>query len=84
MTDKKKIEIYSAECPVCNGTIDKIIEAMCPSCDVTVRDMHDPKVAEKAKALGVRSVPAVVVDGKLLEGSGSELDMEALKSTGLG
>jgi len=27
--------------------------------------MHKPEVAAKAKSYGVRSVPAVVVDGKL-------------------
>ena len=84
MTGKRKIEIYSAECPVCKGTIDKIIEAMCPSCEVTVLDMLDEKIAEKAKTLGIRSVPAVVVDGKIVGGSGEGVDMEALKEAGLG
>jgi glutaredoxin 3 len=79
MTSKRLIEIYSAECPICKGTIDKIIEAMCPSCDVTVLDMHDDKVAAKAKSLGIRSVPAVVIDGKLAGGSGAGIDMDALK-----
>lgn len=39
----------------------------CPSCEVSVLDMHDAKVAARAKALGVRAVPAVVVDGKLAD-----------------
>jgi glutaredoxin 3 len=84
MTEKRLIEIYSAECPICKGTIDKIIEAMCPSCEVTVLDMHDEEVAERAKSLGIRSVPAVVIDGKLAGGSGEGIDMDALKDAGLG
>jgi glutaredoxin 3 len=84
MADKRKIEIYSAECPICKGTIDKIIEAMCPSCEVTVLDMHDEKIAEKAKTLGIQSIPAVVVDGNLVGGSGKGIDMEVLKEAGLG
>ena len=27
--------------------------------------MHDAQVAERAKGMGIRTVPAVVVDGKL-------------------
>jgi len=33
--------------------------------DVVVHDMHKSEVASKAKQYGVRSVPAVVIDGKL-------------------
>ena len=35
------------------------------SCEVSVLDMKEQSVAERAKALGIRSVPAVVIDGKL-------------------
>ena len=37
----------------------------CPSCEVTVLDMRDDLVASRAKTLGIRSVPAVVMDGQL-------------------
>lgn len=33
--------------------------------DVVIHDMHKSDVASKAKSYGVRSVPAVVIDGKL-------------------
>jgi hypothetical protein len=54
MAEKRTIEIYSEECPVCKGTIDEIIKAMCPECDVTVLDMKDPEVAERAKTIAVQ------------------------------
>jgi len=79
MMERKKIEIYSAECPICKGTIDEIINAMCPTCEVTVFDTHDPKVAERAKKIGINSVPAVVVDGKVMGASGEKMDIEAVK-----
>jgi len=80
MTEKKTIEIYSAECPVCKGTIDEIIKAMCPTCDVAVFDTHDPEIAERVKKIGIHSVPAVVVDGKVISGSsGAGMDIEAVK-----
>ncbi len=37
----------------------------CPSCDVQVLDMQQADAAAKAKEYGVKSVPAVVIDGKL-------------------
>ena len=33
--------------------------------EVVIHDMHKSDVAAKAKQYGVRSVPAVVIDGKL-------------------
>lgn len=60
---KRKIEIFSAGCPACSDTIELVKRISCPSCEVTVLDMNDAVVASRAKSLGIRSVPAVVVDG---------------------
>lgn len=65
MTTKRKIEVFSAGCPACDETVKMVQTIACPSCEVNVLDMHDPKVASRAKGLGIRSVPAVVIDGKL-------------------
>jgi hypothetical protein len=54
----------------------------CSSCDVIVLDMKDNKVAERAKLLGVQSVPSVVIDGKLASMGG--IDLPALQEAGLG
>jgi hypothetical protein len=35
-------------------------------CEVTILSVGDPSVAERARALGLRSFPAVVVDGELV------------------
>ncbi|HZW61685.1 MAG TPA: thioredoxin family protein [Candidatus Babeliales bacterium] len=62
---KRKVEIFSAGCSCCKDTIDLVNKLACPSCEVTILDMHDPQVAKRAKELGVRTVPAVLVNGKL-------------------
>ncbi len=67
MTAKRKIEIYSAGCPICQETIDLVNRIACPSCEISILDMGDTTVAEKAIALGIHSVPAVVIDGKLAD-----------------
>lgn len=82
---KRKIEIFSAGCGVCQDTIKLVKSLACPSCDVNVLDMKDTATANRAKQLGIKSVPAVVVDGKLAsccEGRGP--DAASLKAVGLG
>lgn len=82
---KRKIEIFSAGCGVCQDVVDQVIAAACPSCDVSVVPMTDMKQAARAKALGVRSLPAVVIDGKLASCcSGRGIDLDVLRRAGLG
>lgn len=65
MAQRRKIEIFSAGCPACEETIQLVNSIACPSCEVTVLDMRDTSVARRAKALSIRSVPAVVINGQL-------------------
>jgi glutaredoxin 3 len=65
MANKKKIEVFSAGCSTCKDTIDLVKRIAGSSHEVVVRDMHQADVASQAKRYGVRSVPAVVIDGKL-------------------
>jgi hypothetical protein len=59
--------------------------AACPSCEVAVFNMQDPEVARRARSLGIRSVPAVVIDDTLaMCCSGRGPDEVALRAAGLG
>ena len=85
MTAKRKIEVFSAGCSVCRQTIEMVKRNACESCEVTVLDMNDTNIADRAKQLGVRSVPAVVIDGKLADCCAGLGPNEAtLKAAGLG
>ena len=85
MNAKRKIEIFSADCPVCEAAIARINEIACPSCEVTTLDMNAPGVAERADALGIRSLPAVAIDGKLADCcTGEGVTEDALRAAGLG
>lgn len=85
MANKRKIEVFSAGCGACQETIDMVNAAACPSCEVIVHDMKSIDVAKRAKALGIRSVPAVVVDGRLAACcNGRGVDEATLRSAGLG
>ncbi len=85
MADKRQIEVFSAGCAVCEEAIAKVNELACDSCEVTVLDMSDPAVAERAKSLGVQSVPAVAIDGALADCcQGRGINEETLRAAGLG
>ena len=85
MTTKRKVEVFSAGCPACNEVVEMVQRVACPSCEVTVLEMTDSSVAERAKSLGIRSVPSVVIDGKLADCcSGRGVDEQVLRAAGLG
>ena len=65
MAQKHKIEIFSAGCATCKETIDMVRKIAGPDHDVQIHDMHLEDIATRAKQHGVRSLPAVVIDGKL-------------------
>jgi len=85
MSAKRKVEVFSAGCPVCDEAVSLVESIACPSCDVVVLDMNDQAVAERAVSLGVRAVPAVAVDGRLAEYCGDRgVDVQTLRSCGVG
>ncbi len=85
MAAKRKVEVFSAGCSACKETIELVKRGACSSCDVIVHDMLDMQVAKRAKELGIRSVPAVVIDGKLAACcSGRGVDERTLRAAGLG
>lgn len=65
MATKKKIEVFSAGCSTCKETIEMVKRLAGTAHEIVVHDMHQPGVPSEAKRYGVRSVPAVVIDGKL-------------------
>ena len=46
---RRRVEIFSAGCAACEATVSMVHRLACDSCDVHVLDMHDKKVAAKAK-----------------------------------
>lgn len=86
MTERKrKVEVFSAGCGACEEAVALVNRLACPSCEVTVLDMHEAGVASRAKDLGIQRVPAVVIDGKLADCCAAGGPTEAgLRAAGLG
>ena len=81
--NKRKIEIFSAGCPACDEAVSLVKKI---ACEVQVLDMNDTTVAAKAKQYAVRTVPAIVVDGKLASccAAGGGVEEAALRAAGVG
>ncbi|MBW8000590.1 MAG: thioredoxin family protein [Planctomycetes bacterium] len=85
MDTKRKIEIFSAGCSVCEKTVKLVKDIACDSCQVSVLDMHDADVAKRAESFGIKTVPAVIIDGKVAKCcQGQGPDEVALRAAGLG
>ena len=85
MPNQRQIDIYSAGCAVCEEAVKMVKDLACPSCNITIKDMKSATVAIEAKQLGIRSVPAVVIDGKLADCCAtSGPNAKLLKAAGIG
>ena len=73
-----KVEIFSSGCPLCEKAIQKVGERAYDSCEVAVLDIHDSGVADRAQALGIKTLPAIAIDGDLLQ---SGVDVSTLAIT---
>lgn len=86
---KRKVEVFTAGCPLCEEAVNLVKELACPDCEVVVYDLSNlcesKECLDKAKAYGVSSVPTVVVDGKIADCcAGKKPDRETLHRAGIG
>ena len=81
MDKKRKVEVFSAGCALCEEVIDAVRREAGPSSEVIVRNMMDARVLARAEALGIRSVPTVVIDGISASCcAGKGVDIQVLKN----
>jgi glutaredoxin 3 len=81
----RKVEVFSAGCPACREAVELVERVAGSSAEVEVLDMHRQDVAARAKELGVQSVPAVAIDGRLADCcTGRGVDEATLRGQGFG
>lgn len=86
---KRKIEVFTSGCPVCQPTVDLVKKIACPSCEVIVYDLNKGcdtnQCRDKAEMLNITRLPAVAVNGRLLECcKAGPITEEALRAAGIG
>ena len=67
MAKKRRIEVFTAGCPLCNETLRLVRNAVSScGCEVLERRCSGEQQCEEAQRYGVRAMPSVVVDGELV------------------
>ena len=68
---KRRVEVFTAGCPICDDTVTLVRSVACRSCDMQIYDIREGyrtnECREKARAYGVTAVPAIAVDAVLRE-----------------
>ena len=68
---KRHVEVFTAGCPICVETVCLVESLACPSCEVQVYDLREGcatnECREKPTRYGITAVPALAVDGVLLD-----------------
>lgn len=86
---KRKVEVFTAGCPVCDDAVKTVKSLACPSCEVVVYDLNKGcatnECLEKATAYGIKRLPAIAVDGRLVECCAQGgVDAATLRNAGVG
>jgi len=86
---KRQIEIFTAGCPLCSPVVEMVKEIACDSCEITTYNLNEefdnPEVKDKLVSYGVKSIPAVAVNGELLSCcTNNEISRQELIGAGVG
>ncbi len=69
-SNKRKIELFTAGCAVCEPVVEMVKSMACNSCEVVIYDLTNKSetevLQEKIKTYGIKALPASAVNGKLL------------------
>ena len=67
MAGKRKIEVFTAGCSLCDDTLRLVKDAVAScGCEVVERRCPPQQMCEEGKAYGVRAMPTVVVNGVIM------------------
>lgn len=76
-----KVEIFTAGCPLCDETV-KTVKKIVKQNEIVVYNLKEKYDSDQLKKYGINTIPAVVVNGKLLNCCKSnKLDVNLLKSS---
>lgn len=85
-----QVEVFTAGCPLCDEAVKLVRELAGENCDVRIYDLRQGcttnECRDKAAQYRIHRVPAIVVDGKLVECCSKQqrVTREALVAAGLG
>jgi len=86
---KRKIELFTAGCTVCEPVVEMVKSMACSSCEVIIYNLAEPcdtkECLEKVKSYGIKALPAIAVNGELLRCCQNKaISVDELKNAGIG
>lgn len=86
---KRKIEVFTAGCSVCEPVVEIVKSMACSDCEVIIYNLAEPceskECIDKAKTYDIKALPAIAVNGKLLSCCQNKgISVEELKNAGIG
>ena len=86
---KRQIEIFTAGCPVCEPVVQLVNETAGKDCEIILHNLSEQCESKicisKMKEYGVKRVPAIAVNGKLLDCCANiEITKDDLTNAGIG
>ena len=86
---KRQVEIFTANCPVCDPVLSMVKDLACDQCEITVYDLvkqsKDKTCLSKLESYGIKKIPAIAVNGSLLSCCKSQgVTKEELIKAGIG
>ena len=86
---KRIVEVFTSGCLVCEPIVKMVNELACESCDVQIYNLvelcEDEVCINKVKSYGVQRIPAIAVNGQLLDCCRDlSITKEALIQAGVG
>ncbi len=86
---KRRVEIFTAGCPVCTPVVEMVKEVAGESCEIItynlIDDFDNQDVMDKLANYGVKRIPAIAVNGQLLSCCiDNEISRQELIDAGVG
>lgn len=88
-SSKRKIEVFTSGCPLCEPVVKMVQDLACEYCEVITYNVAQPcdskECLTKVKDYGIQKLPAIAIDGKLLDCcQQSSPSIESLQKAGVG
>ena len=60
---KRKVEIFTSGCPICESTVDLVNKLSCPSCEIIIYDLNKDnkrKFETRQLPMGLKEFPLLL------------------------
>ncbi|MGB3135820.1 MAG: glutaredoxin [Leptolyngbya sp.] len=87
---QRQVEIFVAGCPRCYEAVNLVQQMSCTACQIQVWDVRSEQITatarQKLEDYGIHRLPAVVVDGELVDCCRQQqpISRDALAAAGVG